>query len=85
MPKSVELVRFRILLVLEGVVLPSICEGGSWRPGGGSVWLPAVSEVGVVGPEEGSEAERSKIRPRGLGFRSEVSVAEAPVSRCGMG
>ena len=60
MPNNVELVKLRMLRVLDGVVLPSIELLGASRKDG-------ASEVGVGG-DDGVSEEKSNMRPRGRGF-----------------
>jgi len=75
MPKSVELVRFRMLRVREGVVLPSPEDFGGSNPVGES------SEEGVGGELGVLVSEKSKTLPRGRGF----SIGASSSSECGNG
>ena len=75
MPNSVELVRFRILRVREGVVLPSPEGFGGSNPVGES------SEEGVGGEFGVLVSEKSKTRPRGRG----LSIGPSSSSECGNG
>jgi len=74
MPNNVELVKLRILLVREGVELPSVLVANGCRNCDEKVW----GSAGGVGGAEGGAEERSKVRRsrgRGDGFMMGPSLS----------